>query len=588
MTYKIDLFNSSDERKAIIQGKILQSASIDQSIDGAPTLSFTIPQNDPKAAFISPLYYAKVYNTQTSAYEFSIFELVDPDIVDSSSELSIKATYQGILTRLSSEYVDTYDTTSSGKSFSTVIAELLALQVNTPAITVGTIEPTATIAISASSSDIYSILNNIRDAYGGWFEVDASRALNWYNDNTNTPDREIRRKKNLKAITYTPGYSQIVNRVYAYGNGETDARLNLTDAGEAHEYIEDATSQSSYGIKAKKYIDKSITHPATLLAYAQRILEEYKNPPYQYSVDIVNLADVNGYDYSLESLGIDTRVRIIDDLLSVDVDTSIVSMSINLIKPEEIKIELSTIKNDLSDLFGDILNVQDIASSVATQIGAGQVTVLGTFTVIDWVTAGTTEINGNNITTGSITLSTVNGGSGSIQSADYSAGSDGWKINSAGDAEFNDVTIRGNLDACTVGSGKTLEVIGEIGCGNILIRGVGFNYIEMNGTYYTRITEGAVEVAPSSTAYTSSLSRGGISILNPTSGETYFQVINSSGIVYFTDAVIQNDVHFDDDIYCDDIYCNDIHLNSTGDIDFNGIKLKRIGSDLYWGETKLN
>lgn len=457
MAYQIHLFNSSAERVAIIQDGIIKAASIDQSIDGAPTFTFTIPQNDAKAAFISPLYYAKVYNTQTSAYEFSIFELVDPDIEDSESGLQIKATYQGVLTRLSDEHIDAYDTGSSGDTFANVIAAILAFQVNTPAITVGTLEPTPTVAIALESTDIYSALNSIRDAYGGWFEVDSLYRLNWWNDNTGVPMREIRRSKNLKSLKYTPQYSKVVNRVYAYGKGESTARINLTDAGEAHEYIEDAASQALYGVRAKKYIDKSITHPATLLAYAQRILAEYKTPPYQYSVDVVNLAEVADYDYSLESLGLDTRIRVIDDLLSVDVDTSIVSMSINLLAPEEISVELNTVKNDLSDLFGQVLSVQDIQSSVATQIGAGQVTVLGTFTVIDWASSGTTEIDGSNITTGSITLSTVNGGSGSIQSADYVADTSGWLIDSAGDAEFNDVIVRG-----TIGSGGALIIDGDL------------------------------------------------------------------------------------------------------------------------------
>jgi len=316
------------------------------------------------------------------------------------------------------------------------------------------------------------------------------------------------------------------------------------------------------------------------------------------------------------------------------------------------------------------LSVQDIQSSVATQIGAGQVTVLGTFTVIDWASSGTTTIDGGNITANTITttqlnftpatstdiIATINASSEGIAitgdrisitgSTDFASGYDptdkvaelGGQYNSAasgarvrifpdantgilvtdgtndvfktlvGGTDVGDVIIgdysggkgakwdnsastfdiQGTLTACTVGSGKTLEVIGEIECGNILIRGVGYNYIEMDGTYYTRITEGAVEVGPSSTSYTSHLHRGGISILNPTSGETYFQVINSSGYIYFTDAIIQNDVHFNDDIYCDRIYCNDIRLDSTGDISFDGLHLYRSGSDLYWNGTKLN
>ena len=450
MAYRIDLFNSSDERVAILQDEILTSCDLDSSTSAAPTLTLSMPLSEDKSSYISPLYYAKIWNTQSAAYEFSVFELLDPDIVDSNDKLYIKAKYQGILTRLSEEHIDTYDTTSSGAAFNTVITALLAFQVNTPPITVGTIEPTDTIAIAAESSDIYSVLNSIKKAYGGWFEVDNSYALNWYEDNTGDPMREVRRSKNLKAINYTSLYSRVVNRVYAYGKGESDARLNLTDAGEAEEYIDDAASQAIYGVRARKYIDKSITHPSTLLAYAQRILAEYKTPPYQYSVDVVNLAEVDDYDYTLESLGLDTRVRVVDDLLSVDVDTSIVSMSVNLLAPEEISIELSTVKNDLSDLFGGIINNQDIASSVATQIGAGQVTVLGTFTVEDWTSAGTTKIVGDNITTGTLTACTITldasvAGEGIIQSSNYVADTSGFQINGDGDAEFNNVTVRGTV-----------------------------------------------------------------------------------------------------------------------------------------------
>ncbi|HJJ51001.1 MAG TPA: phage tail protein, partial [Methanocorpusculum sp.] len=381
MAYRIDLFDSSGARVAIIQEEIISSLSLDTAINTAPTLTLSIPLSEEKSAYISPAYRLKIWNTTTAAYEHSVFTLCDPDIEDSGGALKITATYQGILTRLSNEDIEAYDTGSAGDTFTNVITALLAYQLNTPAITLGTIEPVQTVALAVENTTIYSALNAVRDAFGGWFEVDSDYQLNWYNDNTNTPDREIRRSKNLKSLTYTPSYTQIVNRVYAYGKGESDARITLLDAGEAHEYIEDATSQATYGIMAKRYVNKSITHPTTLLKYAQRILAQYKTPPYQYSVDVVNLAEVRDYDYSLESLGLDTRVRVIDDLLSVDVNTSIVSMSIDLLSPADITIELSTVKTDLSDIFKDIISTQNINQSVATQISAGQVTVLGTFVV---------------------------------------------------------------------------------------------------------------------------------------------------------------------------------------------------------------
>jgi hypothetical protein len=275
--------------------------------------------------------------------------------------------------------------------------------------------------------------------------------------------------------------------------GANAANANVILKQRDVEYLDDATSQTSYGVVARQYIDKRITHPTTLLNYAQRIITQYKDPPYQYSVDVINLAEVDGFDYSFESLGLDTRVRVIDDLLNVDVNTSIVSMSINLLNPEEISIELSTIKNDFSDLFGDILNLQDISNSVATQIGAGQVTVLGTFTVIDWASAGQTTIDGGQITANTITTTQLNftpvdstnvvasinastegivisgtkiqidgtiGSGDALDSGNYVAATSGWKINGAGDAEFNNVTVRGNLAACTITAGQTLDITG--------------------------------------------------------------------------------------------------------------------------------
>jgi len=42
--------------------------------------------------------------------------------------------------------------------------------------------------------------------------------------------------------------------------------------------------------------------------------------------------------------------------------------------------------------------------------------------------------------------------SGAIQSTDYVAGSDGWKIDKAGSAEFNDVVVRGTVDSSVINS----------------------------------------------------------------------------------------------------------------------------------------
>ena len=131
MSYRIDLFDATGARVAILQEAILTTLYLDTSTDAAPTLTLSLPVEDPKSAYISPLYYLKVRNTQTSAYEFSVFKLLNPEIEDNDGTLEITATYQGILTRLSDEHIEVYDTTSAGDTFTNVITALLAFQVNT-------------------------------------------------------------------------------------------------------------------------------------------------------------------------------------------------------------------------------------------------------------------------------------------------------------------------------------------------------------------------------------------------------------------------------------------------------------------------
>jgi len=501
MAYRIDVFNQSGDRVAILQDEILVSANVSLSKYAAPTLSISLPADSDKKEFISPLYNVKIWNTKSGAYEYSLFKLYQPDIIDDSGKLLITAVYHGYLTNLSKEFVVAYDTGAGGDTFTNVITAVLAFQVSTTPITVGTITPADTVAIAIESSDIHSILNKIQEAYGGWFEVNPDLTLDWNADSAVDPLRELRRSKNLKAISYVPQYSEIVNRVYAYGAGETEARVDLTDAGEAQEYIEDAASQAIYGIQTRMYVDKTITHPATLLKYAQKILAEKKDPPYQYSVDILNLAEIDKYDYTFENLALDIRVRVIDDLLDVDIDTSIISLDLDLKNPVDIQIELSTVKNDLSDLFGQILSLQDMQNSIATQIGAGQVTVLGAFTVIDWASAGQTTINGGQITANTVTVTqlnfvptdgtnivgTINASSEGItidadkitldgevsvtddlHSHNYSAGSAGWIIHGDGSAEFSNITIRGDstfegtINTSSIAAGETLTLAGDI------------------------------------------------------------------------------------------------------------------------------
>lgn len=98
------------------------------------------------------------------------------------------------------------------------------------------------------------------------------------------------------------------------------------------------------------------------------------------------------------------------------------------------------------------------------------------------VNAGSVTVNGGKITANTISCSALttstlssrvitldNAGTGAvIQSSNYVAGSAGFKISGDGNAEFNNVTVRGTIATATLASGSTLTVVGNIQSSNYI------------------------------------------------------------------------------------------------------------------------
>jgi len=365
-----------------------------------------------------------------------------------------------LLAQLGREKVISY--LAESKTISVIVDELLAYQLLTPAIGKGTIAAayaSLTRSIQADGDSILGVLLKLRDTVGGYLEVDNNGDLNWLESIGEDKGQQIRYRKNLQGIERDIDYSSLVNRLYAYGAGEGEARIVLTAPG----YIEDTDSQTEWGgIYVGVEVDRSITHPDTLLAWAQLRLAELKNPPISYRVDSVDLSKQTDVDFSFESLQLGSTVVVIDEDLGINVSVKVVQIEHpDLSKPQEMILELATRTKDITDTLAEVYDRQQFDDHVATVIGAGQVIVKGTFTVIDWVTAGETTIDGGNIETGTIIADAIGAGTitgktiiisgadGILKSSNYAAGSAGWQVKGDGNAEFNTVIVRGNIQAGT-------------------------------------------------------------------------------------------------------------------------------------------
>jgi len=399
MNYRIEIHNSSGDLLAYIKDPV--NPSFDESANTAGLLNFSLAADDDNLSSITPANRIWLRDVSNDTVKGTYVLSKKTDIRTGQTLVRIECT--GVLSQLRGEFVESYDTGESGDTVTNIVTAFLAEQVSATPITVGTIEPTDTLAVSVTGDDILSALLQLREVVGGYISVDEDNALNWLSDIGEDKGQQIRYRKNLKGIERDVDYSTFGNRLYCYGAGEGDARIKLSDAdGQTEDYVEDAASQAIYGIVIKRLVEKSITHPDTLLAWANQQLAQRKDPVTTYRLDMVELSETSA-DFSFDKLQLGSIVTVIDEDLGIDVSARVVRIyRPDLYEPQNIEVEIANRVQDITNLLGEVYNVQQLESHIATKIGAGQVSVLGDFNVSDWVTGGTTNIKGGYIRTGVI------------------------------------------------------------------------------------------------------------------------------------------------------------------------------------------
>ena len=378
------------------------------------------------------------------------------------------------LAQLDEEVVMAYDVTD--ETITNIVIALLAMQIHTTPITLGTIEPVVTrsILIEDQQDSILGVLSKLRETVGGYIEVDTSRQLNWWNDIGEDKGQQIRYKKNVKGLSRTLEFTNFGNRLYCYGAGEGSARIHLDDAiGMTEDYVESIPSQGTYGMCIRQLTDKSITDPDVLLAWANLKLAEMIAPMATYRVDMVNLAAMG---WTFEALQLGSIVKVIDEDLVIDLDARIVKVIRDLSNPENIQVEISNVTLDFIDTSRGVYDTQQFYDHIATKIGAGQVVVLGDFYVSDWVTGGTTLIKGDYVRSG--LLESTNWGVGAGSQFNLNDGTFKLGGSAAPKLSWNGTVLAvtgtiyatageftGTLKVTNIESGKTLTVNGTISAG---------------------------------------------------------------------------------------------------------------------------
>ena len=124
----------------------------------------------------------------------------------------------GILAQLDKEVVHEYEATE--KATNTIVTELMALQENPNPLTVGTIDYTDDRSIIIPEDTILGALRRLQESVGGYIYVDSAGALQWRTSVGSDTGQQLRFGKNIMQIRRSVDYTDLANRLWAWGAGE--------------------------------------------------------------------------------------------------------------------------------------------------------------------------------------------------------------------------------------------------------------------------------------------------------------------------------------------------------------------------------
>lgn len=245
-----------------------------------------------------------------------------------------------------------------------VIDELLAFPMQPPDITVGDISDYASevVPLNIDGQTILQAILALRKAKGGYIDVNNDRELDWFTTIGEDKGQQIRYGKNLLGIYREIDYTKLFNRIYVYGRDADGNRIQLSDI-QAEDYVEDTDSQDTYGDGVNPYIgvavfvDFSITGADALLAWANELLAQYKDPPTSYRIDAIDLSVHSGFEF--EALQLGSTVTVIDEDLGIEVETTVVRIfKPDLSRPHEMQVELENAVRDITNTMANLTQGQ--------------------------------------------------------------------------------------------------------------------------------------------------------------------------------------------------------------------------------------
>lgn len=346
----------------------------------AHDLRFTYPAENEYASYLTTANQIWLRDDTGALVQKFHMKRVEP--VRNGVRTEIEVSGQSIGVQLFSEWVTNYSATATVK---THLKAWLDAQSGSLPIRLGFVSSTyAAQSLTFNFDDIRTrdAINQLYETIGeGDMWIDPStRRLNWKTRSGDNKGQRIVYGVNARGIRKIEDDSEQFTRLYLYGDGNGAERITLVDAGEANEYIQQDTG--TYGVITEKRVMKEIKTPATLLAVAQTLLDQYSTPTICYEVDAIDYSNSNdGPDFSFERLRMGSRVLVIDDGLGIEVYCTVVEIRYNLDRPLDTRVTLENKPKDLRFVIRDLIERVETLELTPIDMATAEPPAVGTGTV---------------------------------------------------------------------------------------------------------------------------------------------------------------------------------------------------------------
>lgn len=350
------IFDRNMKRLAFLDNAV--SVSYSMEINSLWTATFTLPADDDKNAYCTPLNFVEIFDGDE---RIDLFRIIGEDLERSDGATRFYNCEHVLATLLSDVLFQYHQYGGGGIKTADVLNYVLARQ-TTRNWVLGDCDFKRYFEYNWENSTLLAALFAVPECF------DTEYMWQW--DTTvypwtislvapqDTLKSEIRYAKNMTSIVKTVDASSIANRIYALGYGEGVNQLTISSVNNGVPYVEDAMSIQQYGLCSSILVDSRYEVAENLKGYAEQLLAELKEPYISYEIGAIDLHRLTGDAFSKFRPG--EIVRVVDEADGVNLRTRIVSVEKSDAQGDPGNISV-TIANKTKDIAGSISDLQNRA-----------------------------------------------------------------------------------------------------------------------------------------------------------------------------------------------------------------------------------